>query len=146
MARKVFFSFKYDDVSRSMIVRNSDVIRSDVKRGFIDKAEFEKVERQGDLAIKTWIDNQLQGTTVTAVLVGANTSKSKWVRYEIEQSIKRGNGLLGIDISKVADFDRPTTTCCGTMPTGYAFYRWNSDKGYENLENWIEKAAKDASR
>jgi MTH538 TIR-like domain (DUF1863) len=64
MARKVFFSFKYEDVSRAMIVRNSDVIRGDEKRGFIDKAEFEKVERQGDAAIKAWIDDQLQGTTV----------------------------------------------------------------------------------
>lgn len=146
MARKVFFSFKYEDVSRAMIVRNSDVIRGDEKRGFIDKAEFEKVERQGDAAIKAWIDDQLQGTTVTAVLVGANTNKSRWVKYEIEQSIKRGNGLLGIDISKVADFDRPTTSCCGAMPAGYAFYRWNNDKGYENLEKWVERAAKDAGK
>lgn len=83
---------------------------------------------------------------MTAVLVGANTNKSKWVKYEIEQSIKLGNGLLGIDISKVADFDRPTTDCCAEMPSGYAFYRWNKDKGYENLEQWIEKAAKDASK
>ena len=112
MARKVFFSFKYDDVSRAMIVRNSDVIRGEEKRGFIDKADFEKVERQGEAAIKAWIDGQLQGTSVTAVLVGARTNKSKWVKYEIEESIRRGNGLLGIDISKVADFDRPDSTCC----------------------------------
>lgn len=48
MARKVFFSFQYEDVQRAMIVRNSDVIKSDDKVGFIDKAEFEKVEREGD--------------------------------------------------------------------------------------------------
>lgn len=52
--------------------------------------------------------SQLQ-EAVTAVLVGANANKSRWVKYEIEQSIKRGNGVLGIDISKVADFYRPTT-------------------------------------
>ncbi len=146
MARKVFFSFKYDDVSRAMIVRNSDVIRGEEKRGFIDKADFEKVERQGEAAIKAWIDGQLQGTSVTAVLVGARTNKSKWVKYEIEESIRRGNGLLGIDISKVADFDRPDSTCCAEMPDGYAFYRWNKHKGYENLEKWIEKAYKDAGK
>ena len=50
MARKVFFSFKYDDVSRSMIVRNSRVIGGDEKAGFIDHADFEKIERQGDAA------------------------------------------------------------------------------------------------
>ncbi|MGJ7523366.1 TIR domain-containing protein [Variovorax sp. LT1P1] len=44
--------------------------------------------------MQTWIDNQLNGTSVTVVLVGANTHKSKWVKYEIDQSIARGNGLL----------------------------------------------------
>lgn len=56
MSRNVFFSFKYKDVSRAMIVRTSDVITGEEKRGFMDKAEFEKVERQGDTAIEAWID------------------------------------------------------------------------------------------
>lgn len=146
MARKVFFSFKYDDVNRAMIVRNSEIIGADQKAGFIDHADFEKIERQGDQAIRNWIDNQLVGSSVTVVLVGANTNKSKWVGYEIEQSIARGNGLLGIDISKVADFSRPNTDCCGPMPPGYRFYRWGSDNGRENLANWIETAATEARR
>jgi hypothetical protein len=146
MARKVFFSFKYDDVNRAMIVRNSGVIAGDQKAGFIDHADFEKVQRQGDAAVKKWIDSQLEGSSVTVVLVGENTNKSKWVRYEIEQSIARGNGLLGIDISKVPDFNRPNTECCGKMPIGYDFYRWNNDNGRENIGKWIEKAAKDAGR
>lgn len=48
MARKVFFSFQYEDVQRAMNVRNSNVIASDTKAGFIDKADFEEVERKGD--------------------------------------------------------------------------------------------------
>lgn len=144
MARKVFFSFKYEDVSRAMVVRNSDVIRGDEKTGFIDKADFEKVKKQGDQAIKNWIDSQLNGTTVTAVLVGQNTCQSRWVKYEIEQSIKRGNGLIGIDISKIKNFQGDTSERCGQIPVGYKFYLWNNDKGYENLEKWIEAAAKDA--
>ncbi len=146
MARKVFFSFKYEDVSRAMVVRNSDVIRGDEARGFIDKADFEAVERQGDAAIKRWIDKQLEGTTVTAVLVGALTCGSKWVKYEIEESKKRGNGLLGIDISKIKDLQGNTSNCCGQIPSGYDFYYWNNGKGYENLSKWIEKAAKAASK
>lgn len=144
MARKVFFSFKYEDVSRAMVVRNSDVIRGDEKAGFIDKADFEKVKKQGDQAIKNWIDNQLKGTTVTAVLVGQKTCQSRWVKYEIEQSIKRGNGLIGIDISKINNLQGNTSERCGKIPVGYKFYLWNNDKGYENLEKWIEAAAKDA--
>ena len=53
MARKVFFSFKYDDVHRAMNVRNSNVIGGVMKSGFIDKADFEKVEREGNRAIQT---------------------------------------------------------------------------------------------
>lgn len=87
MTRKVFFSFQYEDVQRAMNVRNSNVIASDTKVGFIDKADFEEVERKGDSAIKKWINDQLYGTSVTVVLIGATTDKSKWVKYEIEQSI-----------------------------------------------------------
>lgn len=144
MARKVFFSFKYEDVSRAMVVRNSAITKGEEAAGFVDKADFEKIKKQGDQAIKNWIDSQLNGTTVTAVLVGAETCTSRWVKYEIEQSIKRGNGLLGIDISKIKNFDKETSERCGKIPVGYDFYLWNSDDGYNKLGDWVEKAAKDA--
>lgn len=146
MARKVFFSFKYDDVHRAMNVRNSNVIGSVMKSGFIDKADFEKVEREGDRAIQTWIDNQLNGTTVSVVLVGANTHKSKWVKYEIDQSIARGNGLLTIDISKIADMQGITTNCCSLRVAGYKHYLWNKEDGRANLSAWVEAAAKAAGK
>jgi hypothetical protein len=146
MARKVFFSFKYDDVQRAMNVRNSNVIAGDSKSGFIDKAEFEAVERQGDKAIKAWIDKQLEGTTVTVVLVGANTDKSKWVAYEIEQSIARGNGLFTLDISKIKDLNSVTTSCCSLRVKGYKHYQWNNDNGRQNLGDWVESAARAAGK
>lgn len=145
MARKVFFSFKYDDVHRAMNVRNSNVIGGVMKSGFIDKADFEKVEKQGKNAIKTWIDDQLNGTSVTVVLIGANTNKSEWVKYEIEQSIARGNGLLTIDISKIADMQGNTTDCCSLRVAGYKHYLWNNEKGRDNLGAWVEAAAKAAA-
>ena len=144
MARKVFFSFKYEDVSRAMVVRKSAVTKGEEAAGFIDKADFEKIKKQGDQAIKNWIDAQLKGTTVTAVLVGAETCGSRWVKYEIEQSIKRGNGLLGIDISKIKDLNGETSERCARIPVGYDFYLWIKDDGYNNLGDWVEKAAKAA--
>jgi len=141
MARKVFFSFKYDDVHRAMNVRNSNVIAGALKSGFIDKADFEAVERAGDKAIQCWIDEQLHGTSVTVVLVGANTNKSKWVKYEIDQSISRGNGIITIDISKIADLNGLTTDCCGLRVEGYKHYLWNNGKGRENLGDWVDAAA-----
>ena len=146
MARRVFFSFKYEDVSRAMVVRNSWVTQVKEAAGFIDAADFEKIKRQGDAAIKRWIDEQLKGTSVTVVLVGQKTCSSRWVKYEIEKSIAIGNGLLGIDISKIKDLQGNTSARCGEIPTGYAFYLWFKDDGYSNMGKWIEKAAKDAGR
>jgi hypothetical protein len=142
MARRVFFSFEYGDVSRAMVVRNSWVTQGREAAGFTDSAEFEKLKKKGDNAIKAWIDGQLNGTSVTVVLVGRDTCASKWVKYEIEKSEERGNGLLGIDVSKIKDLNGNTTQRCGRIPEGYDFYLWNNDDGYHNLGDWIEKAAK----
>jgi len=147
MARRVFFSFKYKkDVSRSMIVRNSWVTQGKEAAGFIDSADFEALKKQGDTAIKNWIDGQIEGTSVTVVLVGEKTCNSRWVKYEIEKSEEEGNGMLGIDISKIKDLQGNLSERCGEIPRGYKFYYWNKDKGYENMGDWIEKAAQDAGR
>lgn len=129
-----------------MVVRNSWVTQGKEAAGFVDAADFEEVEKGGDAAIKKWIREQLKGTSVTVVLVGSHTCDSEYVQYEIEQSEKRGNGLLGIDISKIKDLDGNTTRRCGQIPEGYLFYLWNRDNGYENMGDWIEQAAEDAGR
>jgi hypothetical protein len=147
MARRVFFSFEYEhDVTRANVVRQSGMTKGIEAAGYVDAAEFEKVKRKGDAAIQGWIDDQLRNTTVTVVLVGEHTCSSKWVTYEIDASKQRRNGLLGVDISHIDNLQGKTTTCCGLIPKGYDFYRWFSDKGYENLGTWIEKAAKAAGK
>jgi hypothetical protein len=146
MARRVFFSFKYEDVSRAMVVRNSWVTQGKEAAGFIDAADFEKLKKQGDAAIKAWVDGQLTGTSVTVVLVGAETCDSRWVKYEIDKSEALGHGLLGIDVSKIKDLAGNTSERCGKIPKGYDFYLWNNDDGYNNMGDWIEKAAKAAGK
>jgi hypothetical protein len=108
MARRVFFSFHYErDVWRANVVRNSWVTKGNyIEAGFIDSAEFEKIKKKGDQAIKKWIDEQLEGTSVTVVLIGAETYSRKWVRYEIIKSFDRGNGLLGVYIHNIKDLNR----------------------------------------
>ena len=147
MARRVFFSFEYEhDVSRAMVVRNSWVTQGREAAGFVDAADFEEVEQGGDAAIKRWIKKQLEGTSVTVVLVGSHTCSSQYVQYEIQQSEARGNGLLGIDVSKIKDLNGNTSKRCGEIPIGHKFYLWNKGNGYENMSDWIEKAASEAGR
>jgi len=161
MARRVFFSFQYEDVARTMVVRNSWVFQGIVSAGFMDKAEFEEVQRRGEQAIANWIHRQLEGTSVTAVLIGSTTYHSKWVNYEIEQSIKRGNGLLGIHVHQINALGAGTTpkgsnpldrhciilnnTAC-VASTYYNTYDWVVNDGYNNIGSWIESAAQKAGR
>jgi hypothetical protein len=148
MARKVFFSFHYGrDAWRVGQVRNSAVIGRFEKTPFYDKAQWESINRQGDQAVKRWIDSQLAGTSVTVVLIGAETASRRWVKYEIAKSVELGKGLIGIDISKIRNHDGLTDdTGANPLPRGYKYYRWNNDNGRQNLGSWIDQAAIDVGR
>ncbi len=161
--RRVFFSFKYEDVFKVNVVRNSGVLKNNsYEAGFIDKAEREKLKKQTVSKIKNWIDKQLEGTSVTVVLVGENTWESNWVLYEIKQSIEKRNGLLCVYIHEIKDQysnmsqkgkspfieqlgwisskdEMLNYPCCSN-------YNWISDDGYNNLGDWVEKAAKQAGK
>ncbi|HRZ32808.1 MAG TPA: TIR domain-containing protein [Flavobacterium sp.] len=163
MARRAFFSFHYkNDVWRANQVRNSWVTKDDKEAaGFVDAAEFEKVEKEGEDAIKRWINKQLEGTSVTVVLIGSETSNRPYVKYELQKSYEKGNGMLGIYIHKCKDKDGNTCTK-GSNQFGeigkdakgnpvyfsvdYPCYDWVDDDGYNNMGKWIEAAAKKAGR
>ena len=163
MARKVFFSFNYDrDVRRVVQVRNSWRIRpGNESQPFLDKAEWESIKRQGNAAIENWIERQFKGTTVTIVLIGKETYARQWVRHEIKRSHELKKGMLGIYIHNVKD---PQT---GSDPKGknpfdywclenngskkyfsemYPTYDWVNNDGYNNIEGWIETAARNAGK
>jgi hypothetical protein len=93
------------------------------------------------------IDDALKGTSVTAVLIGKQTASRNYVKYEIEQSIARGNGLLGVRIEKIGNRMGITDTAGpNPLPKGYKLYRWNRDDGYNNFGKWVEAAAKAAGK
>jgi hypothetical protein len=153
MVRRVYFSFHYEgDVWRVNQVRNSWVTKPDREtRGFQDRAEFEAVKRQGDDAVKRWINRNLEGTSVTVVLVGENTCDRKWVRYEIQRSIERGNGIVFIKIHNLKD--QAGNTCPeGAMDfgdidvSGYPVHDWVYEDGYNNIGDWVEAGAAEAGR
>lgn len=163
MARSSFFSFHYkNDVSRANVVRNSWVTKPDREAaGFVDAAAFEEIKKKGDRAIKDWIDSQLIGTSVTVVLIGSDTSTREYVKYEIQKSYARGNGLLGIYIHNIKDLKGNTSTKGSNQfgeigkdakgnpvyfSVNYTSYDWVADNGYLNIGAWIRAAATAAGR
>lgn len=168
MGRRVFFSFHYQyDIWRVSRIRNSWVTKERDTNTFMDAASWESVKKKGATAIKGWIDRQLDGTSVTVVLIGQFTAQRTYVTYEIQQSIARGNGLLGIYIHGMKGSDG-TTTLRGPNPLDsftvkreflfgltqydekvsnvYRTYDWQIDSGYQNINHWIEEAAQIAGR
>jgi hypothetical protein len=163
MARKAFFSFYYKkDVVRANQVRNSWVTKDDKEAaGFTDAAAFEEVEKGGDAAIKKWINDQLSGTSVTVVLIGSETNQRDYVKYELQKSYEKGNGMLGIYIHQCKDLSGKTDTKGSNhfgeigkdtngnavfFSAAYTCYDWVDDDGYTNMGKWIEAAAKKAGR
>ena len=165
MARRVFFSFHYErDIWRANVVRNSWVCQEDREAaGFWDASLWEETKLKGDAAIKRLIDGGLQNTSVTAVLIGAETADRRWVQYEIMESYKRKNGLLGVYIHNIKDA-RGVTDQEGTNPfdriyitdplTGrrkyfsemYPTYYWYGNDGFKNFGTWVEDTARSAGR
>jgi hypothetical protein len=148
MARRVFFSFHYErDIWRANQVRNSWLTQDREAAGFFDASLWEEAKKKGDAAIKKMIDGSLLGTTVTAVLIGAETASRAYVKYEISKSIERGNGLLGVRIHKLKDRDGYTDPPGpNPLPYGYPMYDWVDDNGYANFGIWVEKAASNAGK
>ncbi len=102
MARSIFFSFHYGDVSsfRANVVRNSWVTM-ERSVNFIDKSAWEEAERKGDDNLKNLIEKWLRGTSVSVVLVGSDTHSRQWVKYEIVKSFVEGKGILPIYINRI---------------------------------------------
>ena len=157
MARNVFYSFHYKpDITRVMTVRNRWVTQGgQMQSQVIDRAQFETVKRQGDLAVKRWINNQMNGTTVTVVLIGAETLNRPYVQYEIQKSLERGNGIIGVRIHNIRDLNgyvsNPGNVMTPIAVNGYyrsfyeladGIYDYVTDNGYNNLGLWVENSAR----
>jgi hypothetical protein len=131
MARRVFFTFHYDgDVWRANQVRNANVVAGCDVAGFFDHSEYEEAKKN---------------TTVTVVLIGRDTASRPWVKYEIEQSIARKNGLLGIHIHHLKNSDKDSSFFRGAKPAvrwGVEFPAYDWDKDLERFRREIEAAGK----
>ena len=71
--------------------------------GFFDASIWENSQRTGSESLKELIREGIKNTSVTCLLVGAETFGRRWVRYEIARSVVKGNGLLSVKINQMVD-------------------------------------------
>ncbi|KAA0894257.1 TIR domain-containing protein [Oryzomonas rubra] len=148
MARNVFFSFHYQrDIWRVNQIRNIPNITGVAAAGFKDASLWEEARKKDDAVIKKMIDKALENTSVTVVFIGEKTAGRKFINYEIEQSIARGNGIVGIQIHHLKN-DKEETDKPGSIPAkitagGYKSYKYVD---MAKLAKRIEEAAKAAGK
>jgi hypothetical protein len=149
MAYRTFFSFHYQpDVTRAWVVRNSWVTkvaqgeREDA--GFFDSSVFEATQREGEDNLKRFLREGLKNTSVTCVLVGAETSLRRWVRYEMFRSFMRGNGLLAVRVHTIAGLNRAASEAGANPFDCVAFEVAGAQLKFKELMTPGWKAARDA--
>jgi hypothetical protein len=152
MAKRVFFSFHYQDVVdfRANVVRNHWLLKPDRDAaGFFDHSLWESTKRTGKQALKNLIHSQLTGASVTCVLIGSHTYDRPWVRYEILKSYRLGKKVFGVHINGIAGKDGQTKNL-GPDPFEHVGVSFSDDGGtgtlWEKVGNqWVKYTEVDGS-
>ncbi len=159
--RQIFYSFHYDnDVFRVQQIRNIGALEENKP---VSPNDWETVKKGGDKAIEKWIDDNMVNRSCIVVLVGHETSKRKWVDYEIRKAWKEGKAVLGVYIDDLIDprytsqsplygksykganpFDNIKLQSGNLLSTKVKCHTPPSSDTYKfiaaNLERWIEDA------
>lgn len=129
MAKRVFFSFHYQDVIdfRANVVRKHWVAKADREEaGYFDASIWEEAKKTSELALTRLINGALDNTSATCVLVGSQTYARPWVRYEIIKSVCKGNRVFAVHINQIKGKDQLTKSN-GPNPFDYLALKYSDD-------------------
>ncbi len=150
--RQIFYSFHFDnDVMRVQQVRNMGVVEGNAA---VSPNDWETIKKS-NASVEKWIDDNMKGTSCVIVLIGSDTYRRPWVKYEIKKAWESGKGLLGLHIHNLkcpnsgfgtkgkSPFDDITFRRSGQImvpavydPSPFDTYNHIS----KNLPDWIERA------
>lgn len=95
VSRHVFISFDHDDLDEVNLLRGqSKNEKTDLQ--FDDHSVKEPYDSTNADYIKRNIREKIDRCSVTLVYLTDKTVSSKWVNWEIEESLKRGKGVIGV--------------------------------------------------
>lgn len=115
MARRVFFSFHYQpDVNRANVVKNAWMGRDREDAGFFNSSVVEATKRTSDEALKRFLREGMNGSSVVCILTGAQTAQRRWVRYETLMALRDNRGLVEVAIHNIRCMRTQTGCLAGT--------------------------------
>ncbi len=139
MARRVFISYQHSDQMKAKGFNlMSHAKNVDVE--FVGRHLLDPVDSTNQDYIRQKVRDQMSGTSVTVVLIGDQTADSDWVAWEIEQSLDKGNGLLGIRVDIGAKIPERLQDC------GAEILDWDKPEDVHEFTDAIDRAALAAHR
>lgn len=145
MARGIFISFQHKNRNQAkgfnLLHHNTSVDISFRGRHLLDP-----IKSENKSYIWQEIKKQMEGTSVTVVLLGERTHKSVWVKREIEESVARGNGVVAIQL-KDQNCPLPAKSCVGKAldAAGAEVVPWSPHEFAEAIERAALAAGRAAS-
>lgn len=93
--RNVFISFAYEDVGTVNLLRGQ-AKNENSPIEFNDWSVSEPINSERAPYIKQKIAERISQSSLTVVFLSDATFKSEWVKWEIEESLRRGKKVLGV--------------------------------------------------
>lgn len=94
-SRHVFISFDHEDLNEVNLLRGQ-AKKDNVDLQFDDHSVKEPYDSTNADYIKRQIREKIDRCSVTVVYLTDKTASSNWVDWEIQESIKRGKGVIGV--------------------------------------------------
>lgn len=132
VSRHVFISFDHEDLNDVNLLRGQ-AKNDKVDLQFDDHSVKEPYDSNNADYIKRNIREKIDRCSVTVVYLSDKSATSKWVNWEIEESLKRGKGVIGVYKGETP----PTKTPPAFQQNGCKSVKWEHEA--------IMKAIKDAN-
>ncbi len=130
--KRVFLSFKSEDKERINGLRGLAANPS-FDLDFYDESVKTPIDSQNSAYIKQRIKEKIARSSVTVCLISETTHESKWVEWELEESIKKGNTIIAMALKDVERATLPAPI----KRLNLRFYAWD----HNHLARLIQESA-----
>ena len=140
LKRKVYFAFGFDDLMRVNNVRQIGKIGSREQRNprtFTDRSIWESRDIKNEENLKNLMRWGVCYSSAVCVLIGTNTWKSRWVKYEIARAVIDQRGMLAVHLNGINHHVRKTPDRRGINPLHIMGVNHDPNGRFYLYENFI---------
>jgi len=93
--RNVFISFAHEDIGTVNLLRGQ-AKNDNIPLEFNDWSISEPIDSERAAYIRQKISDRIAQCSITVVFLSDNAPQSRWVEWEIEESIRQGKRVIGV--------------------------------------------------